>query len=59
MGAGVDHLIGDDQIPKHLPVTRVVGEFLATDMTNYVLMSLLIYQRSYHLLNQNQKQSHI
>jgi glyoxylate/hydroxypyruvate reductase A len=55
MGAGVDHLLGDDQIPKDLPVMRIVDKYLAIDMTNYVLMSLMIYQRRYHQLIENQK----
>ena len=58
MGAGVDHLIGDAQIPGDLPVMRIVDKYLTIDMTNYVLMSLMIYQRKYHLLRANQKASH-
>ena len=58
MGAGVDHLLGDPQIPHDLPVMRIVDRYLAIDMTNYVLMSLLIYQRNYHQLRDNQKHSH-
>lgn len=58
MGAGVDHLLGDSQIPKDLPVMRIVDKFLAIDMTNYVLMSLMIYQRNYHQLIQNQQIKH-
>lgn len=55
MGAGVDHLLGDRQIPGGLPVMRIVDKYLAIDMTNYVLMSLMIYQRKYHQLIENQK----
>ncbi len=55
MGAGVDHLLGDSQIPKDLPVMRIVDKYLAIDMTNYVMMSLMIYQRRYHQLIENQK----
>lgn len=58
MGAGVDHLLGDSQIPKDLPVMRIVDKYLAIDMTNYVLMSLMIYQRKYHQLIENQKDNH-
>lgn len=58
MGAGVDHLLGDSQIPRNIPVMRIVDKFLAIDMTNYVMMSLLIYQRNYHQLVANQKNSH-
>lgn len=54
MGAGVDHLLGDNQIPKDLPVMRIVDKFLAIDMTNYVLMSLMIHQRKYNQLIENQ-----
>lgn len=57
MGAGVDHLLGDDQIPDGLPVMRIVDKYLAIDMTNYVLMSLMIHQRSYHQLIENQKRN--
>lgn len=58
MGAGVDHLLGDEQIPKNLPVMRIVDKYLAIDMTNYVLMTLMIYQRNYHQLIENQKNAH-
>ncbi len=57
MGAGVDHLLGDPQIPQSLPVMRIVDQYLAIDMTNYVMMSLLIYQRNYHQLRANQEQN--
>ena len=57
MGAGVDHLLGDPQIPRDLPVMRIVDKYLAIDMTNYVMMSLLIYQRNYHQLRANQEAS--
>ena len=58
LGAGVDHLIGDPQIPKALPVTRIVDKYLAIDMTNYVMMALMLYQRNYQQLIENQKKSH-
>ena len=57
MGAGVDHLLGDPQIPQSLPVMRIVDQYLAIDMTNYVMMSLLIYQRNYHQLRANQEKN--
>lgn len=57
LGAGVDHLMTDPQIPEHLPITRIVDPFLARDMTNYVIMGLMMYQRSMlaHLENQMSK----
>ncbi len=57
LGAGVDHLMGDPQIPADIPITRIVDPFLAQDMTNYVIMGLMMYQRSIstHLANQKSK----
>lgn len=57
LGAGVDHLVNDTQIPNHIPITRIVDPFLARDMTNYVIMGLMMYQRSMlkHLDNQKTK----
>ncbi|MFT6873361.1 MAG: glyoxylate/hydroxypyruvate reductase A [Roseivirga sp.] len=54
LGAGVDHLMIDAQIPSDLPITRIVDPFLARDMTNYVVMGLMMHQRSMlsHLENQ-------
>jgi glyoxylate/hydroxypyruvate reductase len=45
MGAGVDHILGDDSIPEHIPVTRIVDEKLMVSMTTYVVMGVLTYQR--------------
>lgn len=57
LGAGVDHLMTDPQIPNGLPITRIVDPFLARDMTNYVIMGLMMHQRSMlsHLENQKTK----
>ncbi len=57
LGAGVDHLMADSQIPSDLPITRIVDPFLARDMTNYVIMGLMMHQRSMlsHLENQKTK----
>lgn len=57
LGAGVDHLMTDPQIPSDLPITRIVDPFLARDMTNYVIMGLMMHQRSMlsHLENQMNK----
>lgn len=57
LGAGVDHLMTDAQIPAHLPITRIVDPFLARDMTNYVIMGLMMHQRSMLSHLENQKQS--
>ncbi|EAR01299.1 2-hydroxyacid dehydrogenase [Maribacter sp. HTCC2170] len=48
-GAGVDFLFEDKDLPKHLPITRVVDEYLAKDMSEHVIA--LIFS---HLKNLNQ-----
>ncbi len=58
LGAGVDHLVGDEQIPSHLPITRIVDPYLTRDMTNYVIMGVMMHQRSLLQHLANQKQSH-
>ena len=58
LGAGVDHLMTDPQIPRNIPITRIVDPNLTTDMTNYVMMGVIMHQRSFRLLQQNQQKSH-
>lgn len=55
LGAGVDHLVSDPQIPAHIPITRIVDPFLTRDMTNYVIMGVMLHQRSILSVLANQK----
>ncbi len=57
IGAGVDHLLGDSQIPLDLPVARIVDERLTGDMTNYVMMAVVMHQRNLLHVLENQKQA--
>ena len=54
LGAGVDHLVGDSQIPSHIPITRIVDPYLTRDMTNYCIMGVMMHQRSIDLHRSNQ-----
>ncbi|AGA79687.1 2-hydroxyacid dehydrogenase [Echinicola vietnamensis] len=45
MGAGVDHILGDDTIPADIPITRIVDSRLTFSMTNYVVMGVLNHHR--------------
>jgi len=58
LGAGVDHLVGDKQIPAHIPITRIVDPYLTRDMTNYVIMTTMMYQRSMIALIKNQDKAY-
>ncbi|NNM73781.1 2-hydroxyacid dehydrogenase [Enterovirga aerilata] len=44
LGAGVDHLIGDPQLPK-VPIVRVVDEDLTERMSEYVVLHCLMHLR--------------
>ena len=46
MGAGIDHIIQDSNIPKHIRITRVVDEQLTKDMSLFVLSLVLEHLRN-------------
>jgi glyoxylate/hydroxypyruvate reductase A len=58
LGAGVDHLMADPQIPTNIPITRIVDPRLTIDMTNYVMMAVVMHQRKFSLLQNNQAKTH-
>ncbi len=45
-GAGVDFIIEDSDIPKDIPITRVVDGFLASDMAEYVIAVIFAYLKN-------------
>jgi glyoxylate/hydroxypyruvate reductase A len=55
MGAGVDHILSDSEIPLDIPITRIIDLGLTVPMTNYVVMATLNYQRQLNRYQANQK----
>lgn len=55
MGAGVDHILSDTEIPNHIPIVRIVDEKLTFSMTNYTLMGILNYHRQIVRYQENQR----
>src|ERR1700730_17030941 len=45
LGAGVDHLLGDPQLPHHLPIVRLVDPHRPAAMIEYVLLQVLRLHR--------------
>lgn len=45
LGAGVDHLLGDDSLPRGVPIVRLVDDDLTTGMSEYILLNVLRFQR--------------
>lgn len=49
LGAGVDHLFRDPDLPAGVPVVRLVDKALTRNMTEYVVHGVLNYHRGFHL----------
>ena len=49
MGAGIDHIISDPEIPEQVKITRVVDEQLTKDMAVFVLALVLDHIRNISL----------
>ncbi len=45
VGAGIDHLSSDPELPKGVPVVRMVEPGLTAGMTEFVLMSVIYHHR--------------
>ncbi len=58
MGAGVDHVLADDTIPKHLPICRVIDPQMAFSMSNYLLMAVMNHHRSFYDYQSAQQKKH-
>lgn len=54
LGAGVDHILSDPDLPS-ASICRVVDEKLAADMSNYIIAGIINYQRKLGQIWHNQK----
>lgn len=45
LAAGVDHLLQDPDLPRHVPIVRVVDNYMANDIVQYVAACVLNYVR--------------
>lgn len=45
LGAGVEHILADPDIPRHVPLVRLVDSGLTAGMTEFVVMRVLHYHR--------------
>lgn len=45
LGAGIDHLVDDPELPPGVPLVRMVEPGLTAGMTEFVVMSVLIHHR--------------
>lgn len=52
MGAGVDHIVRDPELPGDAKITRIVDDQLATDMAEFVLARCMAHLRNLSLHQQ-------
>jgi glyoxylate/hydroxypyruvate reductase A len=45
LGAGVDHILGDPQLPQDVPIVRLVDPYLTAAMSEYVTLQVLRLHR--------------
>ena len=58
MGAGVDGVLADPTIPKHIPICRIVDPEMAFSMSNYILMAVLQHHRQLDAYKKAQKEKY-
>jgi len=56
LGAGVDHLLSDPDLPLSIPIVRIVDPELAHAMSEFVIGLIFNHLRSFTQYHENQKQ---
>jgi len=58
IGAGIDHLLADPELPRGVPIIRMVEPGLTVGMTQFVTMACLMLHRSMILYRNQQSARH-
>ncbi len=56
LGAGVDHLMADPELPAGVPITRVVDHSMAQSMSEYAVLAVLNHCRQFDIYRTDQSQ---
>lgn len=56
LAAGVDHVINDPDLPKHIPLVRVMDPYMANDIVQYVQVCVLNYVKRMPIWAEKQKE---
>ena len=56
LGAGVDHVLADTELPCHIPIIRTVGQDLTQRMREYVALHVLRHHRDMPRISTNQRE---
>ena len=57
LGAGVDHIMNDPDIPPQVSITRIIGDGLSGPMSNFCIGAILHHQRQFdkYLIDKSMK----
>tara|TARA_X000001036_G_C20665068_1_gene800441 strand:+ start:846 stop:1769 length:924 start_codon:yes stop_codon:yes gene_type:complete len=55
MGAGVDHVFNDSELPEDIPICKIVDDRLSFSMSNYIIMAILNYHRRFYKYQSDKK----
>ncbi|MFK4772099.1 2-hydroxyacid dehydrogenase [Rhizobium sp. ZW T2_16] len=58
LGAGIDHVLADEELPQHVPIIRTVGTDLTQRMKEYVALHVLRHHRELPAIQANQARQH-
>ena len=58
IAAGCDHILAAPELPPHLPIVRMVDDYLAAMMAEYAVYGVLHFHRDMHFYRVEQLQSH-
>ena len=54
LGAGVEHVLRDPDLPEGIPIVRLVDDMMSQDMSLHVVHWVIHYHRSYHVYAKDQ-----
>ncbi|GHA62679.1 glyoxylate/hydroxypyruvate reductase A [Amylibacter ulvae] len=57
IGAGIDHVLADEELPKGVPIIRTVGADLTQRMREYVALHVLRHHRDMPAIQESQRKS--
>lgn len=58
IGAGVDHVLRDPELPRHLPILRTTGPDMVQRLREYVALHVLTHHRDLSVTDANQQRAH-
>ena len=54
LGAGVDHILRDPELPEEVPITRIIQSSMPQYMSEYILLGVLNYCRQLDIYRKDQ-----